>query len=91
MPVIKRHQTLLDFALQFTGSAEGLVQVAKLNGLSLTNDTPVGQDLLTGPVINLKESTFTTGDEISTLNRLPEPIVLEGIGYWIIGKNFKVS
>ena len=91
MPVIKRHQTLLDFALQYTGSAEGLIQVALLNGFSITDDSPPGADLAAGPVINLKESSFTTGNEISTYNRLPEAGILEGIGYWIIAQTFKVS
>ncbi|KAA2245485.1 hypothetical protein F0L74_05880 [Chitinophaga agrisoli] len=91
MPVIKRHQTLADFATQYTGSIQGLVQVAQLNGLSMTDDIAPGTDLVTGEVIDVRNSTQTTGDEIATIGRVLEPEQLEGIGYWIISLDFKVS
>jgi len=91
MPSIKRHQTLLDFATQWTGSAQGLIQVALLNGLSPTDDIAPGTALLTGEVIDFKNSTYNTGAEIATNRFFTETAVNEGIGYWIINLNFKVS
>lgn len=91
MPVIKRHQTLLDFAVQFTGSFEGLIQVAILNNLSPTDDTPVGENLLVGETIDIKNAYSSLKNEISTEGRLQEDLRLQGIDYWIIGLDFKVS
>lgn len=91
MQVIKRHQTLADFAVQWTGSVQGWVQVAILNEYSLTDDVPGGTQLQTGDVIDLKQSTYTTGEEIATNGRQTGPVQLEGIGVWIINLDFKVS
>ncbi|SEW01845.1 hypothetical protein SAMN05428988_1304 [Chitinophaga sp. YR573] len=91
MPVIKRHQTLIDFAVQYTGSVEGIMQVASLNNISPTDDALAGVNLLYGAVIDVKNSFATLKNEVATDGRLQEAVSLEGIGYWNIGLNFKVS
>ena len=93
MPIIKRHQTLLDFAVQHAGSVEALLPVAQLAGISPTEEVAPGTLLQAGNVLDIKVVAFFTGtnDEIATNFVFQEPPRLEGIGYWIISLDFKVS
>lgn len=53
---VQKGQTLLDISIQYLGSAKGVVEVAKLNSLSITQDLQAGQVLKvdTSEVINSK-------------------------------------
>lgn len=94
MPVIRRHQTLLDFSVQWSGSVEGLITLALSTGTSPTDDAVPGAQLPVIPILDAKVagSFASSGNEIATANKQvagpPQP---EGIGYWIIAQDFKVS
>lgn len=50
MPLINKHETLLDFVVKSAGSVAGLFDVALLNGNSITDDIAAGTQLKTLPV-----------------------------------------
>jgi len=45
--IAQEHQTIIDLAIQCTGSAEAAFEMALLNGLSLTDDVVAGMDIET--------------------------------------------
>lgn len=95
---ILNNQSLLDVALQHTGSAQNAFLIAKENALSVTSYLVAGTVLMipegvpfNGEMLDFYESKKIqpATDETYTEGETPEE--LEGIGYWIINKNFKVS
>jgi hypothetical protein len=90
---IKRHQTIVDFAVQHVGSIDGWLQVALSNVLSLTDDVQAGTQLEIGEIINNKVATFfiQSGNEIASKRNGQTAEIKEGIGFWIVSLNFKVS
>ena len=80
-------QSLLDIAIQHTGAVENTFALAVANGLSLTDDLPAGAE------IKLPDSVNKDSDVLNyyTVIMLPEAERLEGIGYWVIQTDFKVS
>lgn len=88
MPIIKRHQTLLDFATQKQGSAEGLVQMALNNELSVTDDVAGGTVLQTSDAIDTNTAAQLANIDIATKDNAPQN---EGIGYWGLGTTFKID
>ena len=89
-------QSLLDIAIQHTGVVENTFAMAVANGLSLTDD------LLAGTEIKLPDSVNKDSDVLNYYSAkrlhpatavimLPEEERLEGIGYWAISVDFKVS
>ena len=93
--VVKQGQSLLDLAVRYIGVPEAYINIANLNGLDITAVLEPGKILLIPEVVNNKViSVFSSQNEPATdyLNFETEgPEQLEGIGYWIINKNFKVS
>ena len=92
--IIDSKQSVVDLAIQETGSIEGLINVLKGNGLSCDSDPVAGNELkVSGSDIvdqtvvsfyrDLKKKV-NTGD-------FEEPVVVHGIGYMIIGSTFKVG
>lgn len=86
--IIKQGQSLLDVALCETGTADAAFAIALQNGLSLTDEpqagTPISHALEKKQIYSLKNEPATA----ITAGEVAKP---EGIGYWIIGQNFKVS
>lgn len=93
---VLHNQSLLDIAIQHTGDVTNAFALAVANGISVTDDLQPGADLVIpddittdADILNyysakgLQPATGYTATAIA-----PE---LEGIGYWIIQKNFKVS
>lgn len=91
MPVIKKHQTTLDFAAQHAGAAEAAFDIALINGIGITDEPTPGTDLLPVGIFDDRVAAFyqETGLVIATKTKAND--VLAGIGYWIINVNFKVS
>lgn len=97
MALVIHNQSLIDVAVQHTGSAENLFQLAVLNGKSITDDLVPGEEIAIDSSINIDEDIFqffqnkklrpATG-EVTEPTATPE---LEGISYWIINKNFIVQ
>lgn len=84
----------MDMAVQHTGDATGLFAMAKLNGISMTEELAIGTYIEIPDAVNeeIKQWFIDNGDIVATDNPEPgEPARLEGIGYWIIGQDFVVS
>ena len=94
---ILHNQSLLDLAIQHTGSVENAFILALQNGKSLTDD------LESGEALNLEPTTINQNKDILSYYQSkklqpatavilpPEAERLEGIGYWVIQTDFKVS
>ncbi|WP_282333238.1 hypothetical protein [Pinibacter soli] len=83
-------QTLIDLAIQASGSLEALFDIALLNGISITDELTIGQiykltEVVDDSVVNnlypLKPASalFDISDQS------------EGIDYWAIEKDFIVN
>lgn len=95
--IVLHHQSFLDLAIQHTGSVENVFAIAVANGLSLTDD------LESGEALNLEPTTINQNKDIlsyyqskklqpaTAVTQLPEIERLEGIGYWAISVDFKIS
>lgn len=88
MPIIKRHQTLLDFATQQVGSAEGLAGIALDNDLSITEDVAGGTALNANDVIDTKVAAQLATQDIASKDNEAQGV---GIDYWRIGIDFEIG
>lgn len=94
--IVTTNQSLLDIAIQECGTIDALLELALLNGLSITDVLEVGTKLQTGTNIkNIDLLSFfdTNGLWVATaltaedlFNAAPE-----GIDYMIIGTDFIVA
>jgi hypothetical protein len=50
--IVAPNQTIIDLAIQHSGSAEAAFSLAAINGLSVTDALTVGTELLNVPVVN---------------------------------------
>ena len=90
---VQQGQSFLDMVFQQTGSFEQALNMAILQGISITDDLQIGE--------SLKITAVTDPDMVNVLQkRNPATALrtvsgdsekLEGIGYWIINYDFKVS
>ena len=94
---ILHNQSLFDISTQHTGSAENAFQIAKENGISVTQIVVAGNELIIPSELQKKSEILNyysakrimpATDYITVEQQEDE---LAGIGIWIIGKNFKVS
>ena len=89
-------QSLLDITIQHTGAVENTFAVAIANGLSLTDDLPAGTEIKLPDSVN-KDSdvlNYYSAKKLQPATAVilpPEEERLEGIGYWVIQTDFKVS
>ena len=96
MITILHNQSLLDIAVQHTGAVEHTFALAVANGLSLTDDLPAGTEIKLPDSVN-KDSdvlNYYSAKRLQPATAVilpPEEERLEGIGYWIIQTDFKVS
>ncbi len=89
-------QSVLDLSIILFGTLEGVMQLALLNGLSLTDELVPGQEIEVG-VFN--ESLVSVLDFIKKNNirpatgftAVPINIPLTGIDYWAVGIDFVVQ
>ena len=89
-------QSLLDIAIQHKGAVENTFALAVVNGLSLTDDLPAGTEIKLPDSANkdsdvLNYYTAKRLQPATAVIMLPEAERLEGIGYWVIQTDFKVS
>lgn len=93
--IVKDRQTLLDIALQTSGSMEAVMDLALANGLSITDELSDGRVLETVEVIDaavveryeingIFPATEASDEERSAM-------AWEGIGFMEIGTDFIVS
>lgn len=93
--VILHNQSILDIALQHTGSVENAFALALANDLSITDDLEAGEAL------NLEPSTLNQNKDIlnyyTAKNIQPATAITaaveqpHGISYWAIGIDFIVQ
>lgn len=96
MITILHNQSLLDIAIQHTGAVENTFALAVANGLSLTDDLPAGAEIKLPDSVNkdndvLNYYTARRLQPATAVILLSEEERLEGIGYWAISVDFKVS
>lgn len=92
---VKDRQTLLDVALQTSGSVEAVMDLALANGLSITDELSDGQVL---EVAEVKDVAVVSRYEINSIFPATEAsdderneMAYEGIGFMGIGIDFIVS
>jgi|GEM_PF-475322 len=90
-------QSLFDIAIQKLGSAQAALELAVLNGLSLTDELTTGETLQLPGVINKAMAGYFNGKNIIPATEANAgddesgELIKEGIGYWAIGVDFVVS
>ena len=97
MAIVLHNQSLLDFAIQHTGSAQNAFEIAMANNMSITDQLTAGSELVVaGSIVNdvdvknyyqsksLQPATDITQYEDSEENP-------EGISIWILNQNFIVQ
>lgn len=95
---VLHNQSLLDIAIQHTGSALNAFKIAKANGLAVSDELIPGLELIIPDSVQNDEDIlryYTSrmiqpATAIIIIDDNTEP-KLEGIGYWIIGDDNIVS
>jgi hypothetical protein len=84
-------QSLFDVALQTTGSIETVFAIAAANGLSVT-DQPKAGTILNVPAATVKKVTeHYRAAGLAPATALAADDVMEGIEFWDVEYDFKVS
>ena len=99
MITVLNNQSLLDIAVQYTGTIENAFKIAVANGLSLTDELEPGEQLIipADEEMNNDVVSYFSAKGIQPATGLTENDLLiaqtvqRGIGYMQIGKTFKVS
>jgi hypothetical protein len=89
--IIRKHQCLVDIALQECGHCTALFELALLNGLSLTEIVAPGVMLQRPAVYDAQVVKDYEQRAIEPATLDDETAIPGGIGYMGIGINFKVS
>lgn len=89
-------QSLFDIAIVKCGSPESAYNIAMLNGIALTDALPVGTVLILPAVVKKDMSAYFTDKGINPATSLTEADIAntiqgEGIEFWAIEEDFKVS
>lgn len=94
--VVLHHQSFLDLAIQHTGSVENAFVLALQNGKSLTDDLMAGEQLsLENPKNNTDILSYYQSKKLQPATSVSHTgsssLQLQGIGYWVLGYEFKIS
>ena len=94
--IILHHQSFLDLAIQHTGSVENAFVLALQNGKSLTDDLVAGELLSLENTKNNKDIlSYYQSKKLQPATGVSHTggssLQLQGIGYWVISNDFKVS
>lgn len=88
---VQPFQTILDIAIQYTGSVDNAMGIAIANHCSVTDDVS-GLELIIPDAIQVSRNIVR---QYSNHNINPATMVdnntYEGIGYWVIGVDFIIS
>ena len=94
---VLHNQSLLDLALQHTGSIESIFELAVINGKSVTDDMTAGASLLVEEATTNKDIlAYYTAKNIqpaTAFTKADEQVFerLEGISIWAINLDFIIS
>jgi len=94
--IILHHQSFLDLAIQHTGSVENAFLLALSNGKSLTDDLVAGEQLYLENTKNNKDIlSYYQSKKLQPATGVSHTggssLQLQGIGYWVISNDFKIS
>lgn len=97
MAIVLHNQSLLDFAIQHTGSAQNAFEIGMANGISVTAQLVAGSELLiTGAIVNdvdvknyYQSKSIQPATDITQYGEAEE--TPEGISIWILNQNFIVQ
>lgn len=91
--VVEHKQSLIDLAVQHHGNIDSLHDLIVLNNLSITDDLEYGYEIEIGnPISNNVIENYIEKNVIPAVDFVPDQnLIPEGVGYWIIGTDFKVS
>ena len=93
---VLHNQSLLDLALQHTGTIESIFELAVLNEKSVTDDMVAGASLLIGEISNKDILNYYTAKSIqpaTVFTKADKQVLerLEGISIWAINLDFVVG
>ena len=89
---VRSGQSVVDVALQYYGTVNGMWDIARLNNISITAQLTPGQKLTVTETIN--ETAKYLGSYKETITHVianGNDDVYSGIGYWTIGVDFIVQ
>lgn len=94
--IILHNQSFLDLAIQHTGSVENAFVLALQNGKSLTDDLVAGEQLYLENTKNNKDIlSYYQSKKLQPATGVSHTggssLQLQGIGYWAIYIDFKIS
>ena len=94
---VLHNQSLLDIAIQHTGSVANVFLIAQANGLAVSDEITPGDELIVPDTVVLDTDikTYYTSRAIQPATTITEQIAeivkQRGIGYMQIGRTFKVN
>ena len=92
--IVTQGQNILDKAMEMTGSIEGAFDIALMNGVSITDDRKIGDEICAGEILTsvvvaiFKNRPLSTSLTVSDKELLNNPC---GIEFWVIEGDFVVS
>ena len=94
--IILHNQSFLDLAIQHTGSVKNAFVLALQNGKSLTDDLVAGEQLYLENTKNNKDIlSYYQSKKLQPATGVSHTggssLQPQGIGYWVISNDFKVS
>jgi hypothetical protein len=89
----KDTQTILDIATLNSGAAEGIIELAFLNNINISDALISGQNIQLGAVINQSNVDELLSRKARPAHCIDELVqaALEGIGYWRVFVDFVVK
>ena len=93
---ILHNQSILDLAIQHTGSVENAFSIAIANGICVSDDLNAGSELEVLGKVNIDIQNYFSAKQIRPATAITTAVIdnepqLGGIGHMQIGRNFKVS
>lgn len=94
--IVLHNQSLLDIAIQHTGSVENAFAIAVANGMAVSDVLTVGSSLLIPTSVKTDNDVlyYYTTKNLQPATAIADTVVIpagRGIGWMQIGTNFKVS
>lgn len=89
MAKVLERQSIFDIAMQYFGSADAALNVAIVNGLSITDFMP--QEVMDVSVLNKKIVDYYRINKITPATEVENELTFDGIDYWIIEDDFIVQ
>ena len=94
--IILHNQSFLDLAIQHTGSVENAFILALQNGKSLTDDLVAGEQLTLENTKNNKDIlSYYQSKKLQPATGVSHTggssLQPQGIGFWVISNDFKIS